>query len=220
MEPKKDPNINVEKRRNLFLATSFLVSLGIILMALEWRFVEVEKKEPPKLKMNTMDQQMVQPNQPKKPPKKQPKQTEEVDVVEDKEKIEEDLSIGDLSVDENTEFDFEGGEEKVEEEKVWKVVEKEPSFPGGDGKMMKYIQDHINYPDMAKEMDIKGTVYVGFVVEPDGSITNVQVLKGIGGGCDKEAKRVVRNMPKWEPGSQQGRKVRVNVKIPIKFRLQ
>lgn len=219
MEPKKDPNVDVEKRRPLFLTASFLVALGVVLAGLEWKNITVEKKSTQKLELNTMEEQMVQPTQPKKPPKKQPKKTEKVEVVEEEEDIENELTMSDMEIDEDSEFNFEGGEEQAKEDKVFMVVEDDPTFPGGQGKMMKYIQEHLEYPQMAREMDVQGTVHVSFVVQKDGSITDVKVLKGIGSGCDKEAKRVVRNMPKWKPGKQRGRAVKVNVRIPIRFRL-
>ena len=219
MEPKKDPSIDVRKRRIFFLLAGFMVALGVVLSGLTWKRITIKKEQERQVKMNTMDQQMVQPNQPKKPKKKKPKQTTKVKEVEDKKKIEKDLTIGDLSVDEDTEFNFDSGEDKPKEDKVFAIVEEQPSFPGGDGKMMEYIQEHIKYPRKAREMGTTGTVYVQFIVNKDGSITNVEVLKGIGDGCDKEAKRVVRNMPKWDPGQQRGRSVRVSVKIPIRFSL-
>lgn len=219
MERKKDASADVEKKRALFLAGGFLVSLGIVLAALEWRLIEVTEKIDKSVDMNNLEEQMVQPSVPKKP-KKQPKQTDKVEVVEEEEDIENELTISDMEIDEDAEISFDEKEgEKVKEEKVFMVVEDDPSFPGGEAKMMKYIQKHLKYPEMAKEMDVSGTVIVGFIVETDGSITNIQVLKGIGGGCDKEAKRVIKNMPEWKPGKQRGRAVRVNVKVPIRFRL-
>ena len=84
---------------------------------------------------------------------------------------------------------------------------------------MKFLQDNIKYPIMAKESGIQGTVYVTFVVERSGAVTDVKILRGIGGGCDEEALRVVKNMPKWEPGKQRGKPVRVQFNMPIKFTL-
>jgi protein TonB len=84
---------------------------------------------------------------------------------------------------------------------------------------MKYLQDNIRYPAIARESGIQGTIYITFVVERDGSITDVKVLRGIGGGCDEEAIRVVQNMPKWTPGKQRGRPVRVQFSMPIRFTL-
>ena len=106
------------------------------------------------------------------------------------------------------------------EAEIFKVVEEMPEFPGGSAKLMEYIQKNIKYPMMARESDIQGRVFVNFVVEPDGSISNVAVLRGIGGGCDEEAVRVVNSMPKWKPGKQRGSAVRVSYTVPIIFKLQ
>jgi periplasmic protein TonB len=103
---------------------------------------------------------------------------------------------------------------------IFTVVEEQPGYPGGDEARIKYLQDNIKYPDEAKELGVQGKVFVTFVVEVDGSITDVRVLRGIGAGCDEEAIRVVRNMPKWVPGKQRGVPVRVQFNLPIKFTLQ
>jgi periplasmic protein TonB len=102
------------------------------------------------------------------------------------------------------------------------IVEQMPTFPGGDAEMMKYIQSHVNYPQVEKEAGISGTCYVTFVVEKDGSISDVKVLRGVSGGsgCDKEAMRVVKSMPGWKAGKQNGREVRVQFNLPIKFTLR
>jgi periplasmic protein TonB len=103
---------------------------------------------------------------------------------------------------------------------IFTVVEEQPGYPGGDEARIKYLQDNIKYPDEAKELGVQGKVFVTFVVEVDGSITDVRVLRGIGAGCDEEAIRVVRNMPRWIPGKQRGVPVRVQFNLPIKFTLQ
>ena len=102
------------------------------------------------------------------------------------------------------------------------IVEQMPTFPGGEQEMMKYIQKNVSYPQMEKEGQIQGTCYVTFVVEKDGSITDVKVLRGVSGGpgCDKEAMRVVKSMPNWKAGKQNGREVRVQFNLPIKFILR
>jgi protein TonB len=88
------------------------------------------------------------------------------------------------------------------------------------GELMKYLSENIKYPPLAKESGIQGRVFINFVVEPNGSISNVKVLRGIGGGCDEEAVRVVEKMPKWSPGKQRGKPVRVSYNLPVKFTLQ
>lgn len=102
------------------------------------------------------------------------------------------------------------------------IVEQMPTFPGGEAEMMKYIQRNVQYPQVEKEAGISGTCYVTFVVEKDGSITDVKVLRGVNGGpgCDKEAIRVVKSMPPWKAGKQNGREVRVQFNLPIKFTLR
>jgi protein TonB len=100
---------------------------------------------------------------------------------------------------------------------VFVFVEVTPKYPGGVEARLKYLRDNITYPKTAKESGIQGTVYITFVVEKDGSITNVKVLRGIGGGCDEEAVRVIKNMPKWKPGMQRGKAVRTQFNIPIRF---
>lgn len=110
-------------------------------------------------------------------------------------------------------------EQKVEAE-IFTVVEEQPAYPGGEEGRMRYLQESIKYPEEAKELGIQGRVFVTFVVEVDGSITDVRVLRGIGGGCDEEAVRVVKAMPKWVPGKQRGVPVRVQFNLPIKFTLQ
>lgn len=105
------------------------------------------------------------------------------------------------------------------EEEVFVVVEEEPEFPGGMEALYRYLASNIKYPELAKKEKIQGTVYVSFVVEKDGSVTNIKVLRDIGAGCGEEAVRVVRQMPKWKPGRQRGQRVRVQYNLPIKFSL-
>jgi len=102
------------------------------------------------------------------------------------------------------------------------IVEQMPTFPGGEAEMMKYIQKNVQYPQVEKEAGISGTCYVTFVVEKNGDITDVKVLRGVSGGpgCDREAIRVVKSMPGWKPGKQNGREVRVQFNLPIKFTLR
>jgi len=102
---------------------------------------------------------------------------------------------------------------------IFTVVEKMPEFPGGMEKMMQFITNKIRYPQEAKEANVEGKVYVQFVVNKNGSITDVKVIRGIGSGCDEEAMRVVQSMPKWNPGTQRGKPVNVRMLLPVSFRL-
>ena len=102
---------------------------------------------------------------------------------------------------------------------IYQIVEKMPQFTGGESAMMKYVSENIKYPEKAKEDGIQGRVFISFVVEKDGSVSNVEVKRGIGGGCDEEAARVIAGMPKWQPGMQKGKPVRVNYMMPVFFKL-
>ena len=109
---------------------------------------------------------------------------------------------------------------EVATDKVLEKAEVMPEFPGGEQAMMKFVAENVQYPEEAKEKEISGRVLVGFIVEKDGSIADVKVVKGIGGGCDEEAVRVVKAMPKWKPGMDKGKPVRVHYMLPLIFKLQ
>ncbi|MCS7028270.1 MAG: energy transducer TonB [Bacteroidia bacterium] len=147
------------------------------------------------------------------------------------EEIEKDVEAGKKTqVGDNNAVVDEVVEEPKKEEKqviqeevdntVYTIIQKMPQFPGGEAAMMKFISENIKYPPMAKEAGIKGTVIVTFIVDREGNVTNPQVLKGIGGGCDEEALRVIKMMPKWSPGEQNGKKVLVKINVPIRFVLR
>jgi periplasmic protein TonB len=121
---------------------------------------------------------------------------------------------------------------EAEEQEIFKIVEENPSFPGcedvadkekryacAEEKMLQYIYKNIQYPPIARENNVSGLVVLSFVVERDGSISALQTLRDIGGGCGEEAMRVVQNMPKWNPGKQRGRPVRVQFTLPVRFKL-
>jgi protein TonB len=111
-------------------------------------------------------------------------------------------------------------EREEEEEEIFVVVENQPEFPGGQAAMMKFLSENIKYPVIAQENGIQGRVICNFVVERDGSITDVQVVRGVDPSLDKEAVRVIQSMPKWKPGMQRGKPVRVRFTLPVVFRLQ
>ncbi len=102
---------------------------------------------------------------------------------------------------------------------IFTVVEKMPKFPGGDEARANYLASNIKYPEAARKAGVQGTCYITFVIDKEGNTSNVKVLRGIGGGCDEEAVRVIQSMPKWEPGTQRGKAVRVQFNMPVKFAL-
>jgi periplasmic protein TonB len=181
--------------------------------------------------MNAPKQELPPPPPPPPPPPDVVKQQRFVapkvttDSVETTMVTQEDLSTKPMeapSAEENIKVE-EQKEQVIQQEapkEIFTVVEEQPQYPGGDEARIKYLQNNIKYPDEAKELGVQGKVFVTFVVEVDGSITDVKVLRGIGAGCDEEAIRVVRGMPKWIPGKQRGVPVRVQFNLPIKFTLQ
>ena len=102
---------------------------------------------------------------------------------------------------------------------VFLAVENQPEFPGGEEALVRFIAMNVKYPPLARENRIEGKVYVSFIVEKDGSVSNIKVLKGVGGSCDEEAKRVVSLFPNFIPGKQNGKLVRVQYFVPINFKL-
>jgi len=111
----------------------------------------------------------------------------------------------------------EGKEAKVV---IFNYVEEMPAFPGGTDAFLSFCAQKIQYPEIAKRAGVEGRIFMSFIVSPSGAISDVQVVKGIGAGCDEEAVRVVGGMPKWNPGKQNGRPVNVKMSVPIIFRLQ
>ncbi len=110
-------------------------------------------------------------------------------------------------------------ENDLDDTYVYQIIEQMPEFPGGNEKLMEFVLSNSHYPQEAKEKGVQGRVHVNFVVDTDGSISDVKVLKGVGGGCDEEAVRVVKSMPKWQPGRHRGKVVKVSYTLPFDFKL-
>ena len=220
MEPKKHPKVDLNKQRGLFFQIGMVLSLGIILTAFNWAQREgstaslgdlviedpVEVDIPP-------TEQKVQPPPPPPPP--------QLEVVEDEELVEED-EIQSTEVTQDTKIDIPviEPEEGPSEPEIFTIVEEMPTFPGGDQALLEYMAKNTKYPPLARENGLQGIVVVTFVVDENGKINNVQVLRGIGGGCDEEAIRVVQSMPAWKPGKQRGMPVRVQYNLPFRFTLR
>ncbi len=159
------------------------------------------------------------------PPPPPPKVVEVLNIVDDDIEIEDELEIEDTEADDETIIDvapvIETQEEEEEEEaQIFFIVEDMPEFPGGELALRKYIANSIKYPVIAQENGIQGKVYVSFVVDKDGSISDATIARGVDPSLDKEALRVVNALPKWKPGKQRGEAVRVSYTVPINFVLQ
>ncbi|MBR5781508.1 MAG: energy transducer TonB [Bacteroidales bacterium] len=100
---------------------------------------------------------------------------------------------------------------------VYSMVDERAQFPGGQNEMLKYLQENLQYPEAAKANNVHGRVIVKFIVERDGSLSDIKVMKGIGSGCNEEAIRLIQSMPKWKPGKNKGKEVRVSMMVPVNF---
>ena len=136
-----------------------------------------------------------------------------IEIVVDDVVIEDEIELEDTESDEDLEIVEEDDEE------IFMVVENMPEFPGGDLGLMKYIQKNVKYPPIAKEYNITGKVYISFVVDKSGSVTNVKVVRGVDKNLDAEAVRVIKSLPKYKPGKQRGKAVKVMFTVPINFTL-
>ena len=228
MEAKKTPRADLEKRRGMFLEIGLAVILAAALVAFNVKSYEKEVKE---VSTRTADVeieadiiQTEQEETPPPPPEEPEVVATELNVVEnDAEDIHEiGIVNAEARADEALEFTPVEVTKEVEEaeEEVFLVVEEDPEFPGGLDALSKFIADNIKYPQLAKENNITGRVFVSFVVEKDGRVGQVKILRDIGGGCGNEAVRVVKMMPKWKPGKQRGKAVRTQFNLPVNFDLQ
>ena len=223
---KKNPKKDLEKFKGLFVEIGLVVALALVLMAFEWKKSDNTDSGFEQMQVVDIPEELVEitrQEQPE-PPKPEP-QTTVLEIVDDNVEVQNELDIS-AEDDQSKEVAafvapvVEDAPVQVVEAEIFTIVEEQPGFPGGEAALMEYLGKNISYPQLARESNIQGTVYVTFVVEPNGSVSNVKTLKGIGGGCDEEAIRVVKNMPPWKAGKQRGKPVRVQFNLPIKFILQ
>ena len=221
MEAKKTPKADLESKRRIFLQVGIVVALVAVWLAFEWKQYERQVIDLGQLEIEIIEEEDIPITRPETPPPPPPPDAStELVIVDDDVEIEEEFMI-DIEATVYTEVQefvpIMKQEEEIAEETIFTIVEDQPGFPGGDGALMQYLQQNLRYPTMAREAGIQGTVFVTFVVERDGSISDVRILRGVGGGLDEEAVRVVRGMPRWTPGRQRGQAVRVQFNLPIRF---
>lgn len=223
MEAKKTPEADLTKRTGMFMNFGLAISVGLVLFAFEYKsYDRGDLKDLGQVSDDfeeLLDIPITEQPPPPPPPIEQPIIQEIPDEVEIEEKIEVnfDLDVKEETVIKEVIIADAPVVEKADE--IFDVVENAPMPPGGMEGWNQYLSKNLKYPTQARRMGIEGTVYVVFVVNTDGSIQDVAILRGIGGGCDEEALRVVSNAPKWEPGKQRGRPVRVRMRLPIRFKL-
>lgn len=226
MVEKKSPKADLESKKVFFVQIGLILALGLVFLGFEWKTYEKKVLDAFERQVTDVPEEIVMITQQKievaaTPP---PPTTTIINIVEDDVEIEDEITI-DAEANATTEIQEyvpvkHEEEEEIVEAEIFQIVEAMPDFPGGDAARMKFLRDNIKYPQIARESGIQGTVYVTFVVEKDGRVTDIRVLRGIGGGCDEEAVRVIKAMPRWQPGKQRGKPVRVQFNMPIKFTLQ
>lgn len=229
MNVKKSPKADLESKRLIFRELGLMVALGLVLLAFSLKTYDKSRTEMYTRQVEDIPEEIIPitEQKPPEPPRVQPPQVvSTINIVENEMDVDDNIVI-DAEADQATEIPEyippvpeQKEEESVEAGEIFYVVESMPEFPGGEAKIYEYLANTLQYPTQAREAGIQGRVFLTFVVEKDGLITDVRVLRGIGGGCDEEAVRVVENMPKWTPGKQRGIPVRVQFNLPIKFTLQ
>ncbi|MEM7549013.1 MAG: energy transducer TonB [Bacteroidota bacterium] len=223
MEPKKKPEADLSRKSGMFLNLGLMISLGLVVLAFEWK--QYEGGDLVDLGQVSDDFEDIMEIPPTEQPPPPPPVIQQPEIIEvpDEEEIEEEIEIDlDIEVTEDTEIEeivFEEAPEEEEVDEIFTIVEEGAEPEGGMQAFYKYVGKNMKYPNQAKRMGIEGRVYVQFVVDKDGSITDVQAVKGIGAGCDDEAVRVVAASKKWKPGKQRGRPVKQRIILPITFKL-
>ncbi len=224
MESRKTSNADLENKKALFFEIGLVIALALVFVSFNYKSYEKRTITLVQRKADNTTEEIVPITEQKvkPPPPPPPKTVTQIKIVNNNVKVNTDVDI-DVEANTNTkvaEYVPPEEEDVIPEQHIFMVVEQMPAFPGGQGALMKYLAEHIKYPELAKESGIQGRVFINFVVEPDGSIDQVKVLRGIGGGCDEEAVRVVKSMPRWIPGKQRGKPVRVSFNLPVKFALE
>lgn len=229
MEVKKTPKADLENRRTLYTEIGLVVALLVVWGAFSY---STKEKAVASLGEDTQvveveDMVPITQETPPPPPEapKIPVLSDQIDIVEDDIKVddnfmslEDDANLGVEIMD----YIEEVKEEVVEEEAIpFQLVEEKPSFNGGDAnEFSKWVNSKLQYPEIAKENGVQGRVTLQFTVNPDGSVSNVKVLRGVDSSLDKEAVRVVSMSPKWKPGKQRDRAVKVTYTFPVIFQLR
>jgi len=228
MEPKKHKKANLENKKILFREIGFVVAIALVFIAFEWTSV------PKELNGFSQEQQsdVVQENVPvtrqqerkEPPPPPPPQSTDVLNIVDNDVDIEDELVLEETAADQDTKVQIDAflqqEESEEEDEEIFVIVQDMPDFKGGGLKAFtKYVQKKLEYPLIAQENGVQGTVFVRFVVDKDGSIIMVEIIRGVDPVLDKAAMAAVTDAPDWEPGKQRGKPVRVCCTIPIVFRL-
>lgn len=230
MEVKKSPKADLENKKSTWLLIGYVIVLAFLFVSFEWTERDVKIDMSQAVADLVFEEEIEIPitEQPEMttppPPPEAPAIVEALNIVDD----EMDIESTEIASSEETGQAVEIAyvpptveEEEVEEQEIFEVVEQMPEFPnGGMAGLMQFLSKNIKYPTIAQENGTQGRVTVQFVVNADGSIVDAKVIRGVDPYLDKEALRVINSMPKWKPGMQRGKAVRVRYTVPVMFRLQ
>lgn len=233
METKKSVKASLENKRILFLEIGLVLALAAVWAGFSWETKEAEEskmKKEVKMEEETEQEEVIieEEKKPEIPPEEQPEEeqfSDEIEEVEDDEeetvqRIDEDKEIEIVRVERHDNVEVEEEEEEVETVEFFRV-EVKPTFQGGDpNAFSKWVAQHLQYPEIAKENGIKGRVILQFTIGVDGKLTDIKVVRGVDKALDDEAVRVVKSSPKWTPGKQRDRAVKVTYTFPVIFELR
>ena len=230
MEIKKSPKANLENKKVLFTEIGLLVALLICLVAFEWKTYDKQITVMDNTVQAATEEESVPIIPPDLPPPPEmprvPVVSDVIEIVDDTEKIKDDLILSteddkNLGVQIMDYVPKQAVEDAVEEDIPVAIVEEKPKFMGGgEEEFVKWVGKNMTYPEIAKENNIQGRVFCSFVVTPEGKVVDVKVLRGVDSSLDKEAVRVISMSPKWTPGKQRNKPVRVRYNIPVVFQLR
>ena len=223
MKKQSTASEKLEKNRSIFFKIGLICALSISLLAFEYKTDKGDIKILSGTIVEIIDFDEIPITKQIEPEKPQPKIISPLfEIVDNKTEIKTEIEFQ-TELTEITEPVLisikEFIEDKIDELEIVLSAEKMPEFPGGQNALKSFLKANIKYPQLANEIGISGTVHISFVVEPDGSLTHIEILKSIGGGCDEEALRVINLMPRWIPAEQGIRKVRFKLSIPIVFKI-
>ena len=227
MEIKKSPKADLEGKKTSNLLIGAIMVLAVLFVGFEWSEREKKVTTDSGIQDVEFEEEIIpiteqeQPQQAPPPPQAPPAE-EVLNIIENDSQVEEST----IQVSDDTQAavevkytPVEVEEEEVDEQQIFQVVEENPEFPGGMKECMKFLNNNIKYPQISQENGVQGRVIIQFVVNADGSIVDPVVVRGVDPYLDKEALRVIKLMPKWKPGKQRGKAVRVRYTQPVLFRL-
>ncbi|MGF1583762.1 MAG: energy transducer TonB [Bacteroidales bacterium] len=227
MEPKKTDKADLEGKKTLFFQIGIVVTLALLLIAFEWTTREVNTANLGELLDVVLEEEIIPVTRHEEliePPPPPPQPSELLNIVDNEVDIIDELYIEDVEATANTRIEitqFSMPTEEVSDEPIlFFLIEDKPEFMGGGQEAFRdWVLSNLSYPQIAAENGIQGTVHLKFVVNRDGSVSDVAIVRGVDPSLDREAIRVISNSPRWEPGKQRGNPVRVAFSFPVTFRL-